>query len=191
MTTITGKRIKIRGKKLSDAKEDYAWQTDPELAKLDAATPLEMTYQKYISEYTFELCYPSTSRCEFAVENLKGEHFANCVYYNINPSESQAEIGIMIGNRDYWNQGYGSEIIQLLLDYVINTAKLNRIYLTTLAWNIRAQKCFKKCGFKEIGMIERDHRSFVLMSINREGWAKFHDTIACQHNTAPSVEQQA
>jgi RimJ/RimL family protein N-acetyltransferase len=170
MTVIPGKRIKIRNKRLSDAKEDYAWQTDAELAKLDAATPLEMTYQRFLSEYTFELCYPNSRRCEFAVENLNGEHIANCVYYNINPDESQAEMGIMIGNRDYWNQGYGSEIIRTLLDYIFNTVKLDRVYLTTLVWNIRAQKCFMKCGFKENGLIERDHRSFLLMSISHDEW---------------------
>ncbi len=111
----TGKRIKIRHKRLSDAKEDYAWQTDPELARLDAATPLDMTYQQYLSEYTFELCYPSSNRHEFAIDTLDGEHIGNCVYYNVNQSESKAEMGIMIGNRDYWNQGYGVEIINTLI----------------------------------------------------------------------------
>jgi RimJ/RimL family protein N-acetyltransferase len=170
---MMGRRIQIRRKKLSDAKEDYAWQTDPELAKLDAAVPLEMTYQKYLSEYGFELSYPNANRYEFAVDTLDGEHIGNCVYYNINPSEGQTEVGIMIGNREYWNQGYGPEIMNSLLDYVFDNIKLNRIYLTTLTWNVRAQKCFRKCGFKEEGLIERDHNTFILMAIYREKREKF------------------
>lgn len=185
MTAImTGKRIKIRLKSLSDAKEDYIWQTDAELARLDAATPLEMTYQRYLSEYSFELTYPSANRCEFAVENLNGEHIANCVYYNINSSESQTEIGIMIGNRYYWNQGYGFEIINTLMGYIFHTIKLDHIYLTTLTWNIRAQKCFKKCGFKESGLIERDRRSFLLMSIDRVEWEKLQTSIKREKSIA-------
>ena len=70
-----------------------------------------MTYQQYLSEYTFELCYPSPNRHEFAIETLEGKHIGNCVYYNVNQTESKAEMGIMIGNRDYWNQGYGVETI--------------------------------------------------------------------------------
>jgi N-acetylglutamate synthase-like GNAT family acetyltransferase len=165
-TVIMGKRIQIRRK-------DYRMprglcrQTDGELAKLDAATPLEMTYQRYLSEYGFELSYPNANRCEFAVDTLDGEHIGNCVYYNVNPSEGQAEMGIMIGNRDYWNQGYGSEIINTFLDYIFNDIKLNRIYLTTLTWNIRAQKCFKKCGFKK-GDDRKNHYTFILMSIYRD-----------------------
>ena len=88
----------------------------------------------------------------------------------------------MIGNRDYWNLGYGSEIISTLLDYIFNTVKLNRVYLTTLTWNTRAQKCFKKCGFKENGPIERDHKTFFLMSIRHEEWESFRESVTS--NTA-------
>ncbi len=179
MSTVTsGTRIKIRHKKLSDAIEDFAWQTDAELARLDAAVPLQMNYQRYVSEYNFELSYPNTKRCEFAVDTLDGQHIGNCVYYNISPSESQAEIGIMVGNRDYWNQGYGSEIVNALLDYIFGNVKLDRIYLTTLTWNTRAQKCFKKCGFKEGGLVERDHHTFLLMSVYRKDWEKLHSQAA-------------
>ena len=191
MTTMLGKRIKIRSKRLSDAKEDYAWQTDAELAGLDAATPLEMTYKRYLSEYSIELCYPNSRRCEFAVENLNGEHIANCVYYNINPDESQAEIGIMIGNRDYWNQGYGPEIVNTLLDFIFNNIKLSRVYLTTLTWNIRAQKCFKKCGFKDNGLIERDHRTFLLMSINQDEREKITNHSGSQGAVTSPANQQS
>lgn len=185
----TGKRIKIRRKRLSDAKEDYAWQSDAELARLDAATPLDMTYQQYLSEYTFELSYPSSIRYEFAVDTLDGEHIGNCVYYNINQSESKAEMGIMIGNRNYWNQGYGFEIVNTLLDHVFNNTKLERIYLTTLTWNTRAQKCFKKCGFKESGLVNRDHHTFLLMLICRDEWEKLQTQFTTENTLTSSIKQ--
>ena len=84
----TDKRIKLRSKKPSDAREDYDWQTDAELVKLDAAIELKLTYQEYFAEYTFDLCYPSSNRHEFAIDTLGGEHIGNCVFYNIiNPSD--------------------------------------------------------------------------------------------------------
>ena len=166
----SSKRIRIRHKRLSDAREDYAWQTDPELAELDAATTLKMSYQHFLSEYSFDLCYPSSSRHEFAVENMEGEHIGNCVYYNVNQVEKKAELGIMIGNRAYWKQGYGTEVVNTLLDYIFTRTSLEKIYLTTLVWNIRAQKCFAKCGFKECGRIKRDRHTFLLMVIHRHEW---------------------
>ena len=170
MTTAT--RIRIRYKKLSDALEDFEWQTDNELCRLDAAETLSMSYKDYLSEFAFELCYPTSTRHEFAVETMDGKHIGNCVYYNVNQVESKAEIGIMIGNRAYWNQGYGTETINLLLDHVFNKIALERVYLTTLDWNVRAQKCFKKCGFSECGEITRDGFRFILMVIHRIEWQK-------------------
>jgi RimJ/RimL family protein N-acetyltransferase len=178
------KRIKLRYKRLSDAKEDYAWQVDPELAQLDAAMPLTMTYQQYLSEYTFELCYPSANRHEFGIDSLSGEHIGNCVYYNVNAAEGKTELGIMIGNRDYWNKGYGVEAINSLLDHIFNKTRLERVYLTTLNWNIRAQKCFKKCGFTECGEIERDGSGFLQMLIHRSEWESLRAQAAEQNSLA-------
>jgi [ribosomal protein S5]-alanine N-acetyltransferase len=169
---MAANRIVLRPKRLSDAKDDYAWQTDPELAKLDAADVLDISYQQYVSEYTFELCYPSSGRYEFGVDTPEGKHIGNCVYYNVSSNESKAEIGIMIGSREYWNQGYGTETVRALLSYIFSKTGLERIYLTTLDWNIRAQKCFNKCGFIECGRLVRDNHDFILMAVRRHEFAE-------------------
>jgi ribosomal-protein-alanine N-acetyltransferase len=185
----TEKRILIRHKKLSDAREDYAWQTDPELCRLDAAVKLEISYQQYLAEYTFELCYPTSNRHEFAVENLKGEHIGNCVYYNVDDYEGKAELGIMIGNRNYWNQGYGVETVNTLLeDYIFRNTSLERVYLTTLDWNIRAHKCFRKCGFKECGIISRDGSLFKMMVIHREEWEELRMESALRETSSSELK---
>jgi RimJ/RimL family protein N-acetyltransferase len=131
-----------------------------------------MSYQQFLSEYTFELCYPSATRHEFAIESNNGVHIGNCVYYNVDTAASKAEIGIMIGNRDYWNQGYGEEAINLLLDHVFTRTRLESVYLTTLDWNIRAQKCFGKCGFRASGCVTREGSNFFLMVLRRGEWDK-------------------
>jgi [ribosomal protein S5]-alanine N-acetyltransferase len=169
---ITNSRITLRKKRLSDAREDYAWQIDPELVRLDAAVVLDMTYQQYLAEYTFELCYPLSSRHEFGIDTLDGEHIGNCVYYNVDQAEGKAEVGIMIGNRQYWNQGYGMEAINALLDLVFTRTRLEKVYLTTLDWNARAQRCFQKCGFKDGGHVTRGEHKFLMMSLRREEWAQ-------------------
>jgi ribosomal-protein-alanine N-acetyltransferase len=170
--TTTASRIKLRNKRLSDAKDDFAWQTDRELAELDAALVLSMNYQQFFSEYTFELCYPNASRHEFAIESNTGEHIGNCVYYNVDNHERKAEIGIMIGKREYWNQGYGREAINLLLEHIFSRTRLEKLYLNTLDWNIRAQKCFANCGFQQSGQVFRDGSNFYLMVLRREDWEK-------------------
>jgi len=167
---IIGSKIILRDKELADAQDDYAWQIDPELVRLDAAPLLFTTFSQYLSDYTSEVHYfPSTKHC-FAVDTLDGKHIGNCSYYDINETKGEAELGIMIGNRDYWDKGYGSDAVASLLNHIFRGTNLKRVYLKTLDSNQRAQKCFQKCGFTLYGHLHKDGFRFVLMEIYRNQW---------------------
>lgn len=169
---ITGTKVRLRDKRLADALADYTWRTDPELVQLDAAPPLDIPFPQYISNYALELRYPPSTRHSFAIETLDGKHIGNCVYYNINKIRGEAELGIMIGDRDYWGKGYGTDAVATLVSYIFHKTKLNRIYLKTLTSNQRAQRCFAKCGFTPYRRMKRDGYDFVLMEIRRRHWEK-------------------
>jgi len=164
---ILGNKIRLRDKKIADATNDYAWQTDPELAELDAVPPMTATFLQYLPGYTHELDRSSPARRSLAIETLEGKHIGNCVYYGIDEIEGEAEVGIMIGDRDYWDKGYGTDAVTTLVNYIFRETNLNRLYLKTLEGNYRAQKCFEKCGFTPYGHMVRDGFRFVLMEIHR------------------------
>lgn len=163
-------KIVLRNKRMSDARKDYEWQKDPELAWLDAAPPLDCRFDEYLTDYGSELFFPPPDRRSFAVDTLNGKHIGNCVYYNIDESRSEAELGIMIGDRHYWDRSYGTDTVKVLLDHIFHCTDLNRIYLKTLVSNNRAQKCFEKCNFKPCGHLEKDGYRFLLMDLSREQW---------------------
>ena len=167
---ITGNKVKLRDKRLADALDDYTWRADPELAQLDASPLLTVTFPQYLLEYASELRYPSSTRHPFAVETLDDRHIGNCVYYNINDTKDEAELGIMIGARDYWDKGYGVDVVTTLVSYIFRQTNLKRVYLKTLDSNRRAQKCFQKCGFTSHGHLSKDGYNFVLMEMNRKQW---------------------
>lgn len=169
---IANSKVKLRSKGLADAQQDYTWNRDPELARLDAAAPITMSLSQYTVCYARELSYPSLGRRPFAIETLDGKHIGNCSYYNISRIKREAELGIMIGDRDYWDKGYGIDAVSALLDYIFQRTNLKRIHLKTLDSNVRAQKCFGKCGFTSYGHINKDGHSFVLMEIHRKKWGE-------------------
>jgi len=171
-TMIGNSRIILREKRLADAWEDYTWETDPELAELDAAPVLAIAFSQYLPDYTRELRMVVPSSQRFAVGTLDNKHIGNCSCYNINRTRGEAELGIMIGNRDYWNKGYGTDVVTSLVSHTFSQTKLNRVHLKTLESNIRAQKCFQKSGFTVCGHTIRDGYSFVLMEIHRHQWEK-------------------
>ncbi|MEW5869433.1 MAG: GNAT family protein [Chloroflexota bacterium] len=71
--------------------------------------------------------------------------------FAIDPIDRRAMLGMAIGEKSYWGQGYGTEATRLLVDYGFNLLNLNSIMLGVFAFNARAIACYKKVGFKEIG----------------------------------------
>ena len=165
---IKGKKVLLRDKRLEDAWQDYTWKIDPELARLDATLPLDVPFSTYLLTYAEELDRSIDGKGHvFAVETLEGKHIGNCCYYNIEWDRRQAEVGILIGDAAYWDAGYGTDAVKTLADYVFRKEGMKRIYLHTLVWNTRAQKCFQKCGFVESRRIVRAGYDFILMEMKR------------------------
>lgn len=169
---IIGSKIIIRDKRVADAQDDYSWEIDPELSYLDAGLPTTMSFSQYLADYVDELDnFRSTSR-RFAIDTLDGKHIGNCSYYNISQTKGTAELGIMIGDRDYWGKGYGTDTVTTLVKYIFGQTDLKRIYLKTLESNIRAQQCFQKCGFTEYDHMVKAEFYFMLMEIHRNQWSE-------------------
>lgn len=158
-----GALVVLREKRLSDARDDFLWRTDPELARYDAARPFSAVYQDYLALYRDELAYPSPYRHSLAIEDLAGRHIGNAMYYNIDAVRREAEIGITIGEREYWSRGYGTDAVRTLVRRIIETAGFRRVYLKTLEWNVRAQRSFLKAGFQTCGRSRRGGNSFIVM----------------------------
>jgi len=71
----------------------------------------------------------------------------SCGFFNLDKRNRSAEFGIMIGDKSYWNRGYGTEAVRLLAQHGYNTLNLNRIYLRVLETNPRAIRAYEKAGF--------------------------------------------
>ena len=82
-----------------------------------------------------------------------------------------AEIGIFIGNKDYWSNGYGTEALSLLIDYAYRILNIHNISLKLFDYNERALKCYQAVGFQKIGAIRdglirnMEYHNIILMDI--------------------------
>ena len=167
---LPGARVILRDKRLEDAEQDYIWRSDPELARLDATYPLTMTYDRFLKIFQDQLRYPTPDSHHFAIETEDGRFIGNCMYYDLDSINLEAELGIVIGARNYWSNSYGSDALLTLLDYLFTTKGLKRVSLHTLEWNKRAQRCFAKCGFTPVTLVRRLSRDFILMELRSEAW---------------------
>jgi RimJ/RimL family protein N-acetyltransferase len=170
MVELQGVRVILREKRLGDAEHDYIWRCDPELARLDAAYPLTMNYDRYLKIFREQLRYPTPGSHHFAIDVSEGKFIGNCMYYDLDSINREAELGIVIGDRDYWSGAYGYDAVVTLLDYMFSEINLKRVYLHTLEWNQRAQRCFAKCGFNPVRKVRRMGQDFILMEVWCDEW---------------------
>ncbi len=85
--------------------------------------------------------------------------------------ERSAVLGIFIGDKDYRNNGYGTEAIKLLLEYGFKYLNLHSIRLNLIDINERAHRCYLKCGFKDTG------RNREAIFLNGKYYDKLHMDI--------------
>jgi len=164
---LVGELTVLRSKVMDDAEADYSWRIDPELASLDATRPVTLSLKEYLRYHRDDVRYPSPWSVRMAIDTHDGKHIGNCMYYDIDAEKSQCELGIMIGDRNYWSKGYGTDVVKTAVAHIFHTTELERVYLHTLTNNYRAQKSFRKAGFIPICEKQRDGYEFVFMEIRR------------------------
>ena len=95
-------------------------------------------------------------------------------FKELDQRNGSAELGISIGDKAAWGQGYGSEAVRLLADYGLTFLGLHTIHLWFVAFNERGHRAYLKAGFREAGRIREayllDGKRYdkVLMDCTRE-----------------------
>lgn len=100
----------------------------------------------------------------------------NMGFFNFDHHAHSAEVGIVLGNKDYWNKGYGTEAMTLLLKHGFETLNLNRIMLQVYEDNPRAIRCYEKVGYRHEGRMRQarywkgKYLDILFMSVLKEEW---------------------
>ena len=170
MEEIKAGKVILRPKRIEDAEDDYAWRLDAELAELDASSPIRQSFDEFLRYYKDDLNRQSPSSIKFAIDDLSGNHIGNVMCYDINLNFGEAELGVMIGKREYWDKSFGYHTLAGLIDHIFTTREIRLLYLHTLDWNFRAQRSFQKCGFIPKRTIHRSGRDFIRMELGRDYW---------------------
>jgi RimJ/RimL family protein N-acetyltransferase len=175
--SISTNSIILKPKEFKHLKNDYSWRKDEELSKLDAVIPIEMSFDEFrrINDPRNKNIDFSFKSYNFAIETSDEIHIGNCMIYNIKPIFREGELGIMIGNKNYWDQSFGQQAMNKLIKFMFNKTKIEHLYLHTLTSNIRAQKCFQKAGFRKTTQVKRSNGLFFKMELTKKKWLEINN----------------
>jgi RimJ/RimL family protein N-acetyltransferase len=149
---IVGKIVRLRPIERDDLPRFVAWFGDPDVRRhLEVYLPFSLAQE----ERWFENMLGRLERQEdvlLAIETADGVHIGSLGLHAINWKNRSAELGIAIGDKAHWGQGYGTDAIQTLLGLAFGEMNLHRVFLRVDADNARGIRCYEKCGFQREGI---------------------------------------
>jgi len=91
------------------------------------------------------------NECLVGIFNHNGRHIGNIKLAAINNIHGTAEIGLMIGDKESWGGGYGTEAIIAMCQWGFESLGLKKITAGCYEGNVGSHRCFLKAGFKVEG----------------------------------------
>ena len=172
---LKGDKVILRPFKREYLDKYFDYRNDVELQLLagsEAVLPME--YERLVAVYEDHLKADRNKIAWFAIEVQGGRFIGQCLLHNFDYTAGTCELGITIGDRDYFGQGYGKDVVNLLVKYAFRLRNMRKVWLTTNGSNERAQRSFAKCGFVEEGRLRAHiwldgrYDDLVYMAIHRD-----------------------
>ena len=158
-STLTGKLITLRTLEEKDATKEYAsWLNDPEVNKYLTTKSVTLSeLRDYIREKN-------------ADENIvlfgifwKDKHIGNVKL-------EDGLMGLLIGDKEYWGKGVGSEAVNLITNYAFSIG-YKEVRLGVKKNHTKAISLYKKCGYK-VDSEGDDIRMVIKLPVSKQSKAE-------------------
>jgi RimJ/RimL family protein N-acetyltransferase len=177
---LIGKLVRLRRYEKEDIERVLGWINDRELTRFLAARyPFSRVQEEdWIDRVSKQ---PPSEGMSLAIELLAdSRHIGSIGLHGVRWEDRHASLGIMIGEKDCWNQGYGTDAIATLLRFAFDEMNLNRVTLDVLTDNERAIASYRKCGFVPEGTLrqayyqEGRYRDLLAMGVLADEFRALH-----------------
>jgi len=151
--SLIGERVFLRPFSKRDLPHIQRWSNDAELRKLigEVAPMSRADTEKWYRELLAD-----KDRVWFAIVLKKGDRvIGEAGLLRMFRPWRNTDMTIIVGEKDEWGKGYGTEVGHLLLDYAFRQLGFHRISIGVVGFNKRALKFWESLGFKKEG-VERD-----------------------------------
>lgn len=175
---INGERVCLRAVERDDIPHFVNWLNDPEVT---AGLLINLPMSSWDETRWFENLAnrPAEERplaLDARLPDGQWKHIGNVGLHQIEWTNRSAEFGIFIGDKTFWNKGYGTEATRLTIKHGFETLNLNRIYLHVFETNPRAIHAYENVGFVREGKLRQStyrngiYIDSLLMSMLRSEW---------------------
>lgn len=149
---IVGEKVALGPQTKAHAALMARWCNDFEVALYSGDDLRPTVPEFYDAEYEKHSKEWPTHQTAFTIfERATFRPIGFAEWRHIDAARRTADYGIVIGEKDCWGKGYGTETTVLMLEYAFTVLNLHSVMLTTYAYNARAIGAYTRAGFREIG----------------------------------------
>ena len=150
-----GQRIYLKILIPDDVGEGYVqWMNDPDINQF-----LESRFQYHtldsVKAFVAEMSAGAGNMLFGIFLRETAEHIGNIKIGNINSLHRRADIGLIIGKRELWGQGFAAEAIGLATKYAFEELNLYKLTAGMYAENQGSFKAFLKNGWQQCGTLKQ------------------------------------
>jgi len=154
---LSGELVNLRALEPDDIDNVMSWVNDREVTQwLSGAFSFPMS--KMAEKEWLEKASKSPDAKEkvLVIETKDGTYIGSVGLHRINMVDGVAELGIVIGRKDYWGKGYGTDAARTMLKWGFSNLRLRKAFLRVLGQNERGIASYKKLGFKQVGCFKQN-----------------------------------
>jgi RimJ/RimL family protein N-acetyltransferase len=173
---LAGQDISLRSLELSDLDDLWHWFADREVVRYSLSLWL-FPYSRHETQTWLEKTLTDKHTLTLGiVERTSGALIGIAGIASMSLINRSGEYFILIGNKESWSKGYGTEVTKLIVEYGFATLNLHRIALTVSEVNSAGVKAYERAGFTREGVLRQacyrdgQYHDKIVMSILRPDW---------------------
>jgi RimJ/RimL family protein N-acetyltransferase len=164
-----GQLVRLRAAEPEDAPAMHRWMNDPEVIdNLGARYPTSVAVHLERTRHV-ELAFGAAP---FVIEAMaEARPIGWVALRRAAPEDRCAVLGIAIGEKDFWDGGYGTDAMRTVCRFGFDMMNLHRIELDVYPANSRAIRVYEKVGFRTEGHLRQaifksgEYRDLILMGL--------------------------
>lgn len=142
---ISGRLVNLRPVMKSEVNAITRWVNDPKVRHFIGKVLPQTEKQE---EDWFNKLGESDKHVVLGIETKEGVLIGVMGIHDINRENRTATTGALIGEKEYWGRGYGTDAKMFLLQYAFETLNLHKICSNVIAFNKRSLQYSLHCGYK-------------------------------------------
>ncbi len=148
-TELHGEKVNLRPVRGADLLRRIEWLNDVETVRLFTGTAPIRVYGIEDANRWRESLEADETAILWAVETKYGRHIGDVDLHRIEKRDKSAKLTILLGDKAYWNSGYGTDTLRTLLQHAFSDLGLETVSLRVYDFNHRAIRCYEKSGFTQ------------------------------------------